>query len=339
MWHRISIFVLSLLVSSFSYSAGQNFPGDTLSQGQHFASSSMSMSDWHYSAEFVGNAEFFDSEGDLIEDPARNYASANNKGYDFVTRLTYMVGLTRDISIGLQYGYVYQKDEAKVDSLLGGDIEGDWKTEGGTDLTLMGKYRLDESTSADAFVQIPVCSSDAASDFCNSNLPVPENSQQVGSSGGQGNGFYRLGGGVSSNWITVMDTHWMGSLYGAATISDDVEGNKVSSPFTYGATFGGIFPIRQNHMWTGELKVERSMSYTSYSPQIQKEVKYGEHGSVQFKGEYLWDFMSQVQLRPFAIFAMVQQPTLRFERNGIAQRIEYTAGTKLTLGAEIRATF
>ena len=81
------------------------------------------------------------------------------------------------------------------------------------------------------------------------------------------------------------------------------------------------------------------MAHSAYSPQVQQEVSYGEYGSVSFKGEYLWDFMSRLQLRPFAIFAVVQQPSLKFTRNDIRQRLEYTGGTKITLGAELRATF
>lgn len=339
MRHHTFTAVLLLLISTVSYSAGQNFRGDTLAQGQQFASTSMSLTDWYYAADFIGNTALFDSEGEPIQDPARNYADAKGKGYDFKTTLTYMFGLTNDLTLGIQYGYVYQKDETSIDSTLGGDIEGDWVTEGGTDLTFNGKYRLDETTSADAFLQIPVCSSSAASDFCNSKLPLPENSQQDGYSGGQGKGYYRFGGGVSSHWITEMDTHWMGSLFAAATISDDVAGNKVSSPFTYGASFGGIFPIQQNHQWTIELMIERMMAHKAYSPQVQQEVSFSEHGIVSVKGEYLWDFMARLQLRPFARMEMVQNPSLKFTRNGVGQRLEYTAGTRVTLGAELRATF
>lgn len=339
MWHRIFTVLLSLSVSAFSYSAGQNFPGDTLAQGEQFASTSVSMSDWYYAADFVGNASPFDDEGEPIDDTQRGFADAQNKGYDFTTYLTYMFGLTSDISLGLRYGYRYQKDESEIDSSGFSNLAGDWKTEGGTDLTLLGKYRLDETTSADLSVQLPICSSSSVSDLCNSRPAIPENNQQTGRSGGQGDGYYQVTGGVSSHWLTEMDTHWMGSLFASATLSDDVFGEKVSAPFTYGASFGGIFFLRKNHQWTGTLRVARAMSYSAYSIQLQENVNYSDSSVVSFKGEYLWDFMSHVQLRPFAVVAIDQQPTQSFVTNNEKRTLEYTAGTKVTLGAELRATF
>lgn len=339
MWQRISSISILLLLNSYSYSAGQNLPGDTLAAGEQFASTSVSMSDWYYAADFLANASRFDDEGDLIDDTRRGEATAKNKGYDFTNYLTYMFGLTSDITLGFQYGYIFQKDESDIDAPGFEVLSGDWKTEGGTDLRLLGKYRLDESTSADLSVQLPVCSSSSLSDVCNSKPAIPTNSDQSGRSGGQGDGYYQVSGGVSSNWITEMDTHWTGSLFASATLSDDVFGEKASAPFTYGASFGGVFFLRKNHQWTGTLQVARSMSYSAYSVQLQENVDYSGGSVVSFKGEYLWDFMSKVQLRPFAVVAIDQQPTQSFTTNNEKRTLEYTAGTKITIGTELRATF
>jgi hypothetical protein len=339
MWHRTFIAVLLLLSSTFSFSAGQNFPGDTLAAGQQFASTSMSVSDWYYAADFIGNASLFNDEGEPIEDTDRGFFDASNKGYDFTTYLTYMFGLSNDITLGLRYGYIYQKDESDIFAPSFSNLTGDWKTEGGTDLTLLGKYRLDQTTSADFSVQLPICSSSSVSELCNSKPAIPENSQQSGRSGGQGSGYYQVSGGLSSHWLTALGTHWMGSLFASATVADDVFGEKVSAPFIYGASFGGIFPLRQNHQWTGTIRLQRNLSYDSYSVQLQEQVNYSESSILSFRGEYLWDFMTRVQLRPYAEFAIDQLPTQSFVTNGEKRTLEYTAGTRLTIGAELRATF
>jgi len=57
------------------------------------------------------------------------------------------------------------------------------------------------------------------------------------------------------------------------------------------------------------------------------------------RAEYLWDFMAKLQLRPFVNLAMVQEPAMAFTSGGVRRSIEYTSGSKVTLGAELRATF
>jgi hypothetical protein len=328
---------ISILLFSFSSlvsAAGQNFLGDTLSEGQQFASTSFSMSDWYVAADYVNDATVTG-----IDELDRGFSAANSKGYNFKTSLTYQYGISDNISVGLKYGYIYQKDESNIDGAQGASFEGDWVTEGGTDLTLLGKYRLEEGTSIDVFIDVPICSSSDAEGLCKAKLATLDNPTQVGLAGGQGKSFYRVGGAMSSNWITAMDTHWMGSVFASAAVSDKIDEEKVTAPITYGATFGAIMPIKQNHMWTGTLTLTRMLKYSSYSVQAQDEVKYSAQSSLVLKGEYLWDFMSKVQLRPFAEFGMVQLPTQAFYSDGIRRTIEYTSGSKITIGAELRATF
>ena len=314
--------------------AGQYILGDTLAQGQQFASTTVSMSDWYAGAEYIDNASI---EG--IDDLDRGFSSANKKGYDFKTFLTYKYGFTKDITVGFKYGYTYQKDEASIASSEGAGFAGDWVTEGGSDFTLLGTYRLDETSSLDMFIDFPVCSASSLESVCSTQLASSENTTRIGTSGGQGSGYYRVGGAISSNWITVMDTHWMGSLFTSMALSDEVSGEKVSAPFTYGATFGAIRPIKQNHSWTGSISLSRMLEYSSYNSQAQGKVNYGNHSALAVKVEYLWDFMAKVQLRPYANFAMMQEPTITFTSGGQRRSIEYTSGSKVTLGAELSATF
>lgn len=331
----VRVFFLFLFsFSSLLNAAGQNFLGDTLSEGEQFASTTVSLSDWYAAADYVNNASV-----EAIDDLQRGFSDANHKGYDFKTFLTYAYGFTKDISIGFKYGYTYQKNEASIASNEGAGFEGDWITEGGSDFTLLGAYRLDESSAVNVFLDLPMCSSSAVESVCNSKLATPDNSTQVGSSGGQGKGYYRIGGAISSNWITEMDTHWMGSLFMSAALSDKIAGEKVSAPFTYGATFGAVMPIRQNHAWTGTLTLTRMLEYSGYSSQAQTKVSFGDQSSLMLKGEYLWDFMGSLQLRPFVHMGMVQAPAQAFLSGGQRRVIEYTSGTKVTLGTELRATF
>jgi hypothetical protein len=333
MWFRfISIFLFSF--SSLLNAAGQNFLGDTLSQGQQYASVTVSMSDWHSSGDYVNDATITG-----IDDSLRGFSDGNTKGYDFKTLLTYKYGLSRDFSMGIKYGYIYQKDEMNIDSAESAKYKGDWITEGGTDLTILAGYRLGESSSLDAFIDLPICSSEDLKGLCQNKLATLDNANQVGKAGGQGKGFYRFGGALSSNWITEMDTHWMGSIFASAAVSDNIDGQKVAAPFTYGASFGSVRPIKQNHMWTGTLTLTRMYDYVSYSTQAQAKVKYSQHSRLAFKGEYLWDFMPNMQLRPFAEFAMVQLPTQSFISEGQRRSIEFTSGTHVTLGAVISTTF
>lgn len=331
MWIR---FFILFSFSSLLNAAGLNYLGDTLDQGQQFASTSVSLSDWHFSGDFVSIANI-----NPLDDNSRGFRGTNNNRSDFKTTLTYMYGFTSDISLGLKYGYVYQEDDASIETNDFEGLEGDWVTEGGTDLTLLGSYRLSQGTSLDLSLQLPVCSAEAISAICTSKLPVPGNSTQSGNSGGQGKGYYRLGGALSANWVTAMDTHWMGSGFAYITLADDVFGEKVSSPFTYGAKFGFIMPVKENHGWTGTLSIIRMFEYSAYSNQLQTQVNFGQHSTLAITGEYLWDFMDRLQLRPYAEFAMVQRPTEKFVTNDEERLMEFTSGTKVTLGAELRATF
>jgi len=333
MWLRFSSLLLLGAFSTTS-AAKLNFLGDTLAPGEMHVSSTTLMRDSHSSAEYVAN-----SSTDATDDLARSFSDANRKAYGFATEVTYLMGITSDFNIGLRYGYEYDKHDTKIDSASAAAREGEWSSEGGTDLTLLGKYRLDESSSVDVELQLPMCSTDAASDLCNSKLAIPENAEQTGRNGGQGKGYYRLKSAMSSNWITEMDTHWQGSIHGAITLADDVFGEKVSSPFTYGASFGAIMPIKKHHQWTGTLSIERMLEYSAYSEQIQTEVRYGRHARTSFTAEYLWDFLGPFQLRPFADFSIVQRPSEKFQINGLDRSLEYTAGTEVTIGASVSASF
>lgn len=334
MWFRISSVLLLSALSSVIFAKPLNLPGDMLSAGEQFASTRITMSDWYNSADFIG-----DSTPIPIDDTQRAFSDANHKGYGFSTQLTYVLGLSEDINLGLRYGYRYEKNEASIDSAAAAEIEGDWINEGGTDLTLLGRYRLHSGTSVDVEFQMPICSASSFSSLCTSNLAVPENSQQTGRDGGQGDGYYRLKTGVASNWVTEMDTHWLGDAYMAITLADDVFGEKVSSPFVFGASFGGIFQLEKNHQWVGKLSVQRMLEYSGYSEQLQTQVNYAQQSQVAFDFEYLWDFLGPLQLRPFAQLAIVQLPTQSFYVNNKKRSLEYTAGTQVTLGAEIRASF
>ncbi len=331
---RLSLITALTFFSAFSSAGSLNYPGDMLSAGQNYVSSSVTASDWYYAADFIADASIAE-----IEDPLRGFSDANNNGYGFTTHLTYMLGLTDDINVGIRYGYIYEKEDASIDASSGNDIEGEIISEGGTDLSVLVKYKIFKGLSLDGEIELPICSANQVSALCQSKHPVPKNPNQAGSAGGQGNGFYRIKTGLSANWLTEMDTHWLGRLYVSATLSDDVFGEKTSSPFVFGASFGGTFYIKPNHNWMAHLTVERKLEYTAYSDQIQTQVNYGKHSSMSFEADYMWDWKSNIQIKPFAIFSIIQRPTQKFVVNDKDRRLEYTAGTQVTLGTELSLSF
>jgi len=334
MWFRLSAFFIALFSSQLLWAVAINYPGDSLSQGAQYISTSTRVQDWHYSAEFVGNAK-----GEPIDELDRGFTSAHDKGYGFGTDITYLVGVTDRLNLGIRYGYLYEKADTKIDSTTGNNLEGEIVAEGGTDLTILGTYKIDANSTWDAEIQLPICSSSSVEDVCTSRPAAPANSQQAGKAGGQGNGYYGLKFGVSSNWLTVMDTHWTGSLYAQAIVSDNVFGEKVSAPFTFGGQFGAIMPIKPNHNWTLMLQVERMLEYSGYSEQLQTQVNYGQQSLVALNGQYLWDIMNRVQLKPFVNLAVRQKPSQSFFENDLKRRIDYSAGTLVTLGAQLSASF
>ena len=334
MCSRLYLITALTFASAFSNAASLDYPGDMLSAGQNYVSTSVSASDWYHAADFVEDASISASEDSL-----RGFSDASNNGYGFTTHLTYMVGLTDDINVGIRYGYVYDKEDAKIDSNSASGIEGELISEGGTDLSVLVKYKIFKGLSLDGEIELPICSSRDVSDLCQSKHPVPQNASQAGSSGGQGNGFYRIKTGLSANWLTEMDTHWLGRVYVSATSADDVFGEKTSSPFVFGASFGGTFYIKPNHNWMAHLTVERKLEYVAYSDQVQTQVNYGKHSSLSFEADYLWDWTSSIQVKPFAVLSVIQRPTQKFAVDGQDRRLEYTPGTQATLGTELSMSF
>ncbi len=336
MWLRFTFTLAFWALASQATSSPLDLPGDMLAKGQQFGSSKVSVRDWYYSGEFVANANKED-----VEDTARGFADANNSGYGFETQFTYMYGVSELINIGVRYGYVYEKEDANVDSDVATDngLYGDLTSEGGTDLTLLVKYRLYDNVSFDGELMLPICSANQAQDVCSSKLAAPSNADEPGQPGGQGNGYYRIKTGLSANWLSETDDHWFSTIFAAATLADDAYSQKASSPFVYGASFGAINNIKQNHNWTAQLKVERFLEHSSYSEQAQTQADYGAYQVMSFEVDYLWDWQANIQVKPFFVFSMDQQPSQTFVIGEDKRRLEYTAGTQFTLGTELSASF
>ncbi len=137
-------------------------------------------------------------------------------------------------------------------------MQGDLKTEGGTDITLLGKYKLADGIALNLGLVLPVCSADAADFYCTSTPAKPKNSVSNGQSGGQGKGYYQLNSELATNWLTQMDTRWFARVFSSITLSDDVFGNKSSSPFVYGFSFGHAYSIANVHNLLSELRLKRA---------------------------------------------------------------------------------
>ena len=363
MWLRFSLPLILCALNGTASAAALDLPGDTLVKGQQFIGSETSISDWHYAAKFVSDTDTV-SEGEkcrvdtttdvediepcTLDDTARGIADGNNNGYDFGTSITYLYGVTSDIAVGVRYGYQYEKDDSDIDSgtdeaPAAAGLQGDIKNEGGTDVALMGMYRIVEGVALTVDLVLPICSSDSASSLCNSDRATPKNETSSGASGGQGNGYYQLSGELAANWLTELDTRWFGRVFSSVTLSDDVMGKKSSSPFIYGFGFGNAYSAFGNHQFLTEITLIRALEYSAYSDQVQSDVRYSKQSSLAIKTDYLWNWLPNVQIRPFVDFALVQQPSMRFETEFAdtteSRGLEYTTGTHITFGAQLRADF
>jgi hypothetical protein len=332
MWLRSSTALSLALLSQVSLAQPLNFPGDMLAAGQQQASTKIAMTDRYSGGNYIDDASVA-----AIDNLDRGITDAHGKGYGFVTELTYMMGLSSDLNLGVRYGYVYEKSESDIGDATGDNIEGDWINEGGTELSLLGNMRLNRFATWENEIQLPICSS--SSSVCKTRLASPQNSKQAGRSGGQGQGFLAVKSGIAGNWLTELDTHFLARAYTSAALSDKVNGQKVSAPITIGASFGTIMPLKLHHQLMGTLSLDYMMDYSAYSTQVQSKVDYGSHSRVSFAVEYLWDVFNQIQIRPFVDLAIVQLPTQTFTLNDQRSRLEYTGGTQVTLGAELSASF
>lgn len=334
MWFKHLTFFSLTIVSVCSHAIAYKLPGDQLAAGQQFIASSFALSDWYSSASYVGNAE-----SEAIDDTVRGFSRAHHKGYGFSSELVYMLGITSNMTLGFRTGYAFDKGQTKVDDSVGDQVEGELVSEGGTDLTVLGYFKRDEHSTWDIELDLPICSAKSVQEVCSSRPAAPNNDEQAGVVGGQGNGFYGLKLGLSSNWLSQSDVHWLGRASVKAYFADEVYGQKVAAPLTFSAQFGFILPIELRHEWSMTLAVQKMLGYSGYSEALQTQVDFGEQSALLLKGEYFWSVLNQVQLKPFAQLAFRELADERFVENGRQRRLEYTGGTVFTMGAQLSAAF
>ncbi|NVK37619.1 MAG: hypothetical protein HWE18_06830 [Gammaproteobacteria bacterium] len=324
--HRLSA-LIAFVIASPVFAQPLNYLGDMLPAGQQQVSTELALSDRYAGGNYIEDATVA-----AIDDLDRGITSARTKGYSVKTDITYLMGISSDLNVGFKYGYEYQKSNGGVDGDAGDGIEGNWVNEGGTDISLLANMRISEIAIFENQLQLPVCSADSS--VCKNRVAAAD-----GQSGGAAQGLLAYKAGVAANWLTEMDTRWMGRAYASAAMSEEVDGKKVSSPISMGASMGTTFPLAMHHQMVGTLSMDYMLEYSAYSPQVQRKVAYSEQSRVSFKLEYLWDVMSQMQLRPFVDVAITQQPSQTFVMDGQRRRLEYTGGTQVTLGAQFSAAF
>lgn len=334
MWFRILTFFSLGMTSSLSWSIAYNLPGDHLAQGQQYLATRFAAQDWYSSASFVGNAE-----SDAIDDTARGFSRAHHKGYGFQSDLTYLLGIMDGFNMGVRIGYAFDKATTRIDDTVGDPFEGELSSEGATDLTLITKIKRHRHSTWDIELDLPICSAESVQSVCTSRPAEPKNSQQSGQAGGQGQGYYGIKLGLSSNWISVSDSHWFGQASIQAFKSDEIYGQKVTAPLTFDAQFGFLSTIEADHKWSMALQVKKKASYSGYSELLETQVQYGEQTHLGIKAEYHWLPFKQVQVKPFVELATRKLPSEQFEENGLARRLEFTTGTQFLMGAQLSAAF
>ncbi|EAT11250.1 hypothetical protein HF888_00080 [Bermanella marisrubri] len=331
---RFYLISLSFLFAGTVSANSLDHPGDMLSTGQQTVINEVSVSDWYASGEYIDNAE-----KDFSEVFDRGIADARKKGYGFTTLVNYWLGVSRDLNLGVRYGYAYDKYDVEVSGNDAVAYNGEWKNEGGTDIDLMAKYRYNDISVFEAEVRIPGCQGTSRGVLCSSKLGRPGNSEQSSVSGGQGQGHFSMKLGMAANWITPMETHWAARAYVEGGISDEVGNAKVQTPIRIGGSFAAIFNENTEHHWMLSLNLMRQHNYDVYSEQVQQEVDFGSASRLSIRGDYFWDVMPILQVRPFAEFAIEQHPNASFDKDGVARRFEYSGGSHVKLGAQLVAHF
>ncbi len=329
--HRLSALIV-FFMGSPALAQPLNYPGDMLPAGQQEVSTHLSMTDRYAGGNYIDDASLA-----AIDNLDRGIVPARHKGYGFQTDVKYLMGISSDLNVGFQYGYEYTKSNGGIDSDAGNEIEGEWVNEGGTDIRLLANVRMTELAIWENELQLPICSADSS--VCKNRVASADNSVQSGQSGGAAQGLLAYKAGLAANWLTEMDTRWLGRAYGSAALSEEVDGKKVSSPITFGASLGTVMPLAMHHQLVGTLAMDYMFDYSAYSAQIQQKVDYGKQSRVSFKLEYLWDVMNQLQLRPYMGVSITQLPSETFVIDGQRRRLEYTGGTQVTLGAQLSASF
>lgn len=331
---RFYLISLSMLLTGSVTAAPLNYPGDMLSAGQQTIITEVAVSDWYASGEYIN-----DADKDFAEVFERGIVDARTKGYGFRTLVNYWFGLSKDLNLGVRYGYAYDKHDVEVGGNEAIEYNGEWKNEGGTDIDLMAKYRYNDISVFEAELRIPGCQGSSSGALCSSRLGRPGNTEQGDISGGQGQGHFSMKLGMAANWVTPMETHWAARAYIEGGISDEVGNAKVQTPLQVGGSFAAIFNENSDHHWMLSLNLVRKHNYDAYSEQVQQEVDYGSASRLSIRGDYFWDVMPILQVRPFADFAIEQRANVSFVKEGVARRFEYAGGSNVTLGAEIVAHF
>jgi len=331
---RILTFYALVVASGVSHSVAYNLPGDSLSAGQQYVASSFSVKDWYSSGSFVGNAQ-----REAIDDTARGFSRAHHKGYAFSSDLTYLLGVTDTLTLGMRFGYEFDKDSTKIDATIGDQVESELVSEGGTDLTVLAKLKRHAHSTWDLAVTLPICSAESVQDVCTSRPAIPKTVDQSGEAGGQGKGYYGIKLGMSSNWIGLNDQHWVAGASIAGALADEVYGNKVSAPVTFAAQFGLYNTLMARHHWSLMVDVRKMLEYTAYSEALQTEVDFGEQSHLGLTAQYHWQPFNGVQIKPFAELATRELASEKFVSNDLERHIEYTTGTLFVLGAQLSASF
>lgn len=316
---RYWLSVLSTAVCVSAHAASVQLPGDSLSAGQQAISFSTQYREWQSASEYLANATALDSD-DLGKEKVRT------EGQQWYYQLTYQYGITDTWSVGLKQGFGDSTWRNKQSDVYDENSDGQMDSAGAHDLSLLLGYALAPGVAASLTLDVP---------SANATQATPDSDTQEAETGGEASGVPQLHANVAANWRNEAGTRWYGAVFGGAGVETKVEEHDRTQPWYFGLQFGTATEWSVSHRLNYGLKLERAMPFSSYSAELNTEVRYGDQSRLTLESVYAWQVFRHIELKPFLRLSMTQLPVQKFKRGSTQERIESAGGTDSTVGVAV----
>lgn len=295
-----------------------NLPGDTLSAGSSHVLFENRFSEWQSSGDYLDNTTTLDAD-------ERNEYTVRGHGNRWEHLLTYQYGITDRWSLGIQQGYAESRWRHSIDDNANTASEGRFESAGETDSKLFVQQGLAEGVAMTYDLSIPSAGANQA--------------QSNGTQGDEGLGYTQAGIEIGANWLTELNTHWLGRARLDANTRQTVNGEAVSGPWCISVEFGSNLVLKDDQALVLTWHLMNGFPYTSYDKSLGRDVKYGDQNRFGFNSEYQWNLTSWMQVQGYLNLAMTQPAVQKFKMGGVQQRVEEAGGTYTTLGLALKADF
>lgn len=306
------------LVSANTAAVQLNLPGDTLPAGSSHILFENEFSEWQSSGDYLDSTTSLDADD-------RNEYTVRGHGNRWQHSLTYLFGITDQWAIGMEQGYGESRWHQSIGDDGVGSGEGSFESAGETDSTIIVQQKVADGVALTYDLAPPTAGANQA--------------QSNGTQGDEGRGYTQLGAEVGANWLTELNTHWIGRARLDATTRETVDGEAVSGPWCIEVEFGSNLTLKDDQALVLTWRLMNGFPYTSHDATLGRDVNYGDQSQFGFNSEYQWNLTSWMQLQGYLNLAMTQPAVQKFKVGGVKQRIEEAGGTYTTLGLALKAEF